>query len=257
MAMKAVLSLLLMLCASGASLAPCAVGARAAETRPVVVELFTSQGCSSCPPADALLDQLAHRDGVLALGYHVDYWNNLAWKDPFASAEATARQRAYALRFDHGQQFTPQIVIDGKEDMVGSDRDAVLAALKAPSPQAIAPVDFAADRSEVTIGVGTGQGTVLLIRFARHRTTRIGGGENANRVANDANAVLSMETHGEWTGTPRSFELPAIPPGEGYAVLVQAPDGTIIGAGSILGTDAAPLRMKETSATSLRPEPRA
>src|ERR1700691_5711345 len=215
MAMKALLSLLLMLCASAAA---------GAETPPVVVELFTSQGCSSCPPADALLDQLSHRDGVLALGYHIDYWDNLGWKDPFSSPEATALQRAYAARFDHGQQFTPQIVVDGREDMVGSDRNAVLAAVKT-QPQAVAPVHFAADHAAVTIGAGTGKGMVLAIHFVQHRTTKVGAGENAHRTAEDTNAVLSIETRGEWTGSSRGFSIPPLPAGEGYAVLVQAPDG--------------------------------
>jgi hypothetical protein len=255
MAMKAVLSLLLMLCASAAFSMSCAAGAGAGETRPVVVELFTSQGCSSCPPADALLNELSHRDGVVALGYHVDYWDNLGWKDPFSSPDATARQHAYALRFDRGQQFTPQIVVDGREDMVGSDRDAVLAALRT-RPQAVAPVHFAADRSDVTVGAGTGHGTILLIRFAEHRTTKIGAGENAHRTAEDTNAVLSIEARGEWNGSPRSLAIPALPPGEGYAVLVQAADGAILCAGSILAGDAALTRMKETSATSPRPAPR-
>lgn len=241
--MKALLSLLLMLCASAAA---------SAGTRPVLVELFTSQGCSSCPPADALLDQLAHRDGVLALGYHVDYWDNLGWKDPFSSPDSTARQRAYALRFDHGQQFTPQIVVDGRQDMVGSDRAAVLAAI-GTRPQAAAPVDFSADRSRATVGAGTGKGMVLLIRFAQHRTTRIGGGENAHRTAEDTNAVLSIEGRGEWGGSPMSLTLPPLPAGEGYAVLVQAADGAILGAGSISGSAAATLR--QTEATSPRPAP--
>ena len=250
MAMKALLSLLLTLCASAALSMPCGSGAGAAETRPVVVELFTSQSCSSCPPADALLDQLSHRDGVLALGYHIDYWDNLGWKDPFSSPQATARQRGYAARFDRGQIFTPQIVVDGKEDMVGSDRGAVLAALKA-RPQAVAPVHFAADRSEVTIAAGTGEGMVLLLRFVEHRTTKIGAGENAHRTAEDTNAVLSIETRGEWTGAARSFPLSVLPTGDGYAVLVQAPDGTIIGAGSIIGTAPAVVPMKATSTTLL------
>jgi hypothetical protein len=244
MAMKALLSLLMLLCASAAA---------GAETRPVVVELFTSQGCSSCPPADALLDQLSHRDGVLALGYHVDYWDNLGWKDPFSSPEATALQRAYAARFDHGQQFTPQIVVDGREDMVGSDRDAVLAAVKT-QPQAVAPVHFAADHSAVTIGAGTGKGAVLLVRFAQHRTTKVGAGENAHRTAEDTNAVLSIEMRGEWKGSPLSLSLAALGSGEGYAVLVQAADGTILGAGAVVGLRA--ILLHQTDATSPRPAPR-
>lgn len=243
--MKAVLSLLVILCASAAG---------AAETRPVVVELFTSQGCSACPPADALLDQLSHKDGVLALGFHIDYWDNLGWKDPFSSAEATARQRAYAARFDRGQQFTPQIVVDGREDMVGADREAVMGALRT-QPQAVAPVHFAPDRSAVTIGAGNGKGLVLLFRFAQHRTTKIGAGENARRTAEDTNAVLSIETRGEWDGSPRHFRLPTLGAGEGYAVLVQTLDGAIIGAGSTLRGDPAAVRMKETSATPPLPVP--
>src|SRR6185437_12400214 len=178
-------------------------------------------------PADALLDQLSHRDGVLALGYHIDYWDNLGWKDPFSSPQATARQRGYAARFDRGQILTPQIVVDGKEDMVASDR------------------------SEVRVGSGTGEGMVLLLRFVEHRTTKIGAGENAHRTAEDTNAVLSIETRGEWTGAARSFPLSVLPTGDGYAVLVQAPDGTIIGAGSIIGTAPAVVPMKATSTTLL------
>src|SRR5579883_2432854 len=89
---------------------------------PVVVELFTSQGCSSCPPADAFLGELATRPDILALGFHVNYWDSRAWRDPFATPEATARQRAYAQRFDGGQVYTPQMVVDGVREMVGSDR---------------------------------------------------------------------------------------------------------------------------------------
>ncbi len=161
------------------------------------------------------MDQLSHRDGVVALGYHIDYWDNLGWKDPFSSPEATARQRAYAQRFDKGQQFTPQVVVDGREDMVGSDRDAVLAAIKSP-PQAVAPVHVAADRSAATIGAGTGRTAWSCSSASRSTvTTKIGAGENAHRTDEDTNAVLSIEPRGEWNGAPRSFALPALRPDEG------------------------------------------
>src|SRR6201987_5568294 len=117
-----------------------------ADTRPVVVELFTSQSCSSCPPADALLAELARRDDVIALGFHISYWDGLAWKDPFSSQSSTDRQRAYARLFDLGQVYTPQMVVDGAREMVGSDRKAVLAAVRDARPEAIAPGAFAADR---------------------------------------------------------------------------------------------------------------
>src|ERR1700736_1842766 len=97
----------------------------AAGERPIVVELFTSQGCSSCPPADALLAELAQRPDVIALGFHIDYWDDLGWKDPLSSPAATARQRDYARQFGRRQVYTPQLVVDGAEEAVGSDRAAV------------------------------------------------------------------------------------------------------------------------------------
>ena len=100
-----------------------------ADPRPIVVELFTSQGCSSCPPADALLGELARRSDVLALGFHISYWDSLGWKDPLSSPSSTERQKAYARHFTDGRIYTPQIVVDGTDEMVGSDRAAVLAAI--------------------------------------------------------------------------------------------------------------------------------
>src|SRR5712691_6056213 len=88
-----------------------------ADPRPVVVELFTSQGCSSCPPADALLGELARRKDVIALGFHISYWDRLGWKDPFSSPQSTERQRAYARSFE-GQVYTPQLIVDGAREMV-------------------------------------------------------------------------------------------------------------------------------------------
>src|SRR5271168_3386935 len=144
-----------------------------AGTRPVVVELFTSQGCSSCPPADALLGDMARRDDVIALGFHISYWDGLAWKDPFSSQSSTDRQRAYSRLFHLGQVYTPQMVVDGAREMVGSDRQEVLAAVGDARPETVAPVSFAADRRSVTIGAGDGRGSVLLVRFAKERTTRV------------------------------------------------------------------------------------
>jgi hypothetical protein len=127
-----------------------------ADTRPVVVELFTSQSCSSCPPADALLGELARRGDVVALGFHISYWDGPGWKDPFSSQSSTDRQRAYARLFGLGQVYTPQMVVDGVHEMVGSDREQVLAAMRDARPETIAPVTFAADRRSVVIGAGEG-----------------------------------------------------------------------------------------------------
>jgi len=239
MPMKAILSLALVLLAT--------VGA-AAETRPVVVELFTSQGCSSCPPADALLGELAKRRDIVALGFHITYWDGAQWRDPLARRDSTERQLAYDKLLTGGQVYTPQMVIDGTEDAVGSDRATVLAALDKANPVALAPVAFAADRHSVMIGAGAApsQASVLLARYALSRTTQVKGGENAARTLTDTNGVTALATLGAWDGKPVSFPIEPPGDGEGLAVLVQAPDGRIFGAGAI-----------EAPATSPRPAPRA
>jgi hypothetical protein len=209
--------------------------AAAAETRPVVVELFTSQGCSSCPPADKLLGELAKRNDVIALGFHITYWDGATWRDPFSRPQSTERQVAYDRRLTGGQVYTPQMVIDGTADVVGSDRVAVLAAINAVKPTAVAPVSFAADRRSVTIGIGSppAGGTVILARYVLSRTTHVGGGENANRTATDFNGVERFETLGTWDGKTVSLAIEPPGEGEGIAVLVQAPDGTILGAAAL------------------------
>jgi hypothetical protein len=214
-----------------------AVGSLRADTRPVVVELFTSQGCSSCPPADALLRELAGRPDVIALGYHISYWDRLGWKDPLSSEASTDRQKAYASRLG-GRIYTPQLVVEGTGEMVGSDRAAVAAALRRARPEAVAPVGFAADRGSVAIGPGAGAGEVLLVRFVRGRVTEIAAGENAGRTLHDANGVTAIVRLGEWDGAARRFRIEPPRAGEGLAVLVQAADGVMLGAAAIVGPEA-------------------
>jgi hypothetical protein len=225
---------------AGLSIAGMAFGAAPseAEPRPIVVELFTSQGCSSCPPADALLRELARRGDLVALGFHISYWDRLGWKDPLSNQASTDRQKAYAKRLS-GRIYTPQIVVEGKSEFVGSDRVAVLAALRTARPEASAPVRFAADRRSVAIGPravpGAGQGEVLLVRFVQHRTTQVGVGENSGRVAEDANGVTAVSTLGAWDGSARRFAIEPPAAGQGLAVLVQAPDGMMLGAATVSG----------------------
>ena len=143
--------------------------ARAASARPVVLELFTSQACSSCPPADALLGALqAGSPDVLALSFHVTYWNGLGWTDPFSSPQATARQRAYAAALGT-EVFTPQLVIDGRVSAVGSDRQAIQAAITAARNDQAAgpPLALSASGKGLTASVdeGTGEAELLLIGF--------------------------------------------------------------------------------------------
>jgi hypothetical protein len=204
-----------------------------ADSRPIVVELFTSQGCSSCPPADKLLGELARRPDVIALGYHVSYWDHLGWKDPLSSEASTARQKAYAHRLSGDQVYTPQLVVEGASAMVGSRRAEVLAALAEAHPAVGAPASFAADRRSVTIGAGHGSGEVLLVRFAQHRATQVGAGENAGRALEDTNGVESLQRLGAWSGAKTAFAVEPPGPGEGLAVLVQAEDGNFLAAAAV------------------------
>src|ERR1700733_13374970 len=228
MLMKAILSFALVVIL--------ATAASAAETRPVVVELFTSQSCSSCPPADALLGDLAKRNDVVALGFHVTYWDGAQWRDPFARQSSTDRQSAYDKRLTRGQVSTPQLAHDGGAAAgVGADRAAVLPALDRARPVARAPVAFAADRKSLTVGAGAAPAgaSVLLARYALMRTTRVAGGENASRTLVDPNGVEALATLGVWDGKPVSFPIDPPGEGEGLAVLVQASDGRIFGAAAI------------------------
>jgi len=211
--------------------------ANAAETRPVVVELFTSQGCSSCPPADRLLGELAKRGDVIALGFHITYWDDGSWRDPLSLQTATDRQRSYDRTMTGGQVYTPQMVVDGTADVIGSDREAVVGAIAAAKHIAATQVMFATDRRSVAIGSGTAPAgaRIILARYALLRTTHVGGGENANRTAIDSNGVEMLATLGTWDGKAASFQI--TPPGEneGIAVLVQAPDGAVLGAAALSG----------------------
>src|SRR6266566_1644008 len=169
-----------------------------AGERPTVVELFTSEGCSSCPPADALLAELAGRPEVLALSFHVDYWDRLGWKDPFSSPEATRRQHRYAELLGTGTVYTPQIIVDGKWQAVGSDRGEVERALDAARRDGTeVPVALALDHGRAQIKLGSGgegvSGAVLLIGFDRRHVTAVARGENGGRTLAYVDVVRSVE----------------------------------------------------------------
>jgi hypothetical protein len=202
-----------------------------AQQAPVVVELFTSQGCSSCPPADAFLTDLSHqRPDVLALAFHVTYWDYLGWKDPYSLNAATLRQREYARHLGEDGVYTPQMVVDGTKGFVGSDRAEGLSAIAAAARKSI-PVTLARDGGSllVTIGAGAGTAQVLLVGYDPSHETPIGRGENSGRTLRESNIVRSVTPIGAWTGS--TITLHQSPPaGEGFAVLLQAVDGRIIGA---------------------------
>lgn len=201
-----------------------------AASRPVVVELFTSEGCSSCPPADAYLTELAGRSDVLPLAFHVTYWNSLGWRDPFSFEGATSRQADYAARLGGGS-YTPEMVVDGRRGLVGSDRGAVDSAIAASRGEAGVPVSL--NRSggglKVSVGAGRGRGRIVLIGFDRRHQTQVGRGENSGRTLLESNIVRSMRSIGAYDGAPITLSEQPVA-GEDTAVIVQAPDGRIIGA---------------------------
>jgi len=213
-----------------AALLPAAAGA---ADRPVVVELFTSQGCSSCPPANAYLNEMAKgRSDVLALAFHVTYWDRLGWKDPVSLEAATARQDVYGHHFGDGS-YTPEIGVDGATSHVGSQREGVGAAIEAAkrASKTAAAISLSKDGANLVIEVGSGSGSgkLLLIGFDRSHQTAIRRGENGGRTLEEANVVRSIRAVGDWQG-PALRLSEKLPEGENVAVLLQAPDGKIVGA---------------------------
>ena len=211
------------------------VAAAQPAPRPVVGELFTSEGCSSCPPADAKVAELARtRPDLLMLTFHVTYWNNLGWQDPYSFAGATQRQQRYVAAGISPEVYTPAFIVDGKLDAVGSDPEAVDRALRqaAQGTETAAAVMVArtANGMTVSVGAGAGNGTVLLIGFDRLRRTHVGRGENSGRTLEEANIVRSMSVLGQWSGRPLKIDA-SYPTGQDAAVLLQRDDGRIVGAG--------------------------
>ena len=220
-----------------------------ADGPPVVLELFTSQGCSSCPSADAFLGEMAEtRDDVIALSFHVDYWDYIGWEDPFATAETTARQKTYADTLGISYVYTPQLVIDGASHVTGSNRNAVSNAIivSKASPARRVPVALEAGptgRLKVEIGAVDGyygSSTVWLVSVDRRHTTTVDAGENRGRSLTNHNVVRDYRSIGSWTGDAMTIELgpddmPSAPEarGEGCAILVQGNYGK----GRIIGAD--------------------
>ncbi len=202
--------------------------AQPVASRPVVLELFTSEGCSSCPPADRLLAQLAHRPGVLVLGFHVTYWNSLGWRDPWSLAAADTRQRHYARYFEGGL-FTPELVVDGRQALVGSDATGAARAMRRARPVQAVTLALAEDAAGVAIvaGAGAGEGSILLLGYDPAHTTAIGRGENAGRTLEEANIVRSVMLAAAWQGAAVRVLVPR-PKGARLAAILQAPDGRIL-----------------------------
>ena len=193
------------------------------RSSPVLVELFTSQGCSSCPPADAVLGELAKRPDVVALGFHVNYWDRLGWRDPFASKEATARQYAYSRSLGGSNVYTPQMVVGGAAGLVGSRRGEVLAAVQgdrsSPAPIQIGITPDSSGGLTVEIPA-TGGGTgIWYARYDLAHRTQVERGENADRQLADFNVVTEFAPLARPAAGPLRVAAP--PPGSGLAIWVQ------------------------------------
>jgi hypothetical protein len=180
-----------------------------AQSRPAVVELFTSEGCNSCPPAEAYIGELAKRRDVLALAFHVDYWDDLGWRDRFGLPEAVHRQQAYASALRLSSVYTPQVVIDGQHDFVGSDRSSIARAL-AGNRSGVALALSVRD-GEVLVDVGAHEKAlpcdVLLIAYLREAVSPIGRGENAGRTLKEFNIVRDFRSLGRWEGQKQVYRL--------------------------------------------------
>jgi hypothetical protein len=209
-----------------------------AEQPMVVVELFTSQGCNACPPADELLARLAKDPGIVALSLHVDYWDYLGWRDRFGRPENTKRQKLYAKAHHARSIYTPQIIVQGRWRTVGSDEIEVLNAIAAARAQ-IVPVTRTLltlpDRVELRIRPLAEvrfekNGVLHLVSYDRPQTVRIERGENEGREITYINVVRDWMQLGVWDGREEAvYSAPLPVMGQGVAVLLQ--DGT---AGPIL-----------------------
>ena len=211
-------------------------GAGGTPQRPVVVELFQSQGCSSCPPANANLNAIAGRPDVLALSFGVTYWDQLGWKDTFAKPAYTDRQRAYAKTLAV-QLGTPQTVVEGRESLTGIESGELAMALRRARPTADAMVSFPAGRVEIGAGRAPKAGAdVWLVRYdPRVQPVAIQRGENNGKTLPHRDIVRELTRLGAWSGAPTSFAVPS-PADQALrtAVLVQGKGGgPILGAGRL------------------------
>lgn len=257
-------------------LAAAASGAVGGDARPVVVELYTSQGCSSCPPADALMTKLVQRKDVIGLSLPITYWDMLGWKDTLATEANTRRQKAYAAAMGRGGVYTPQIIVDGTKDLAGGRGDTVVRAvdaaveardttsddsdempvlgnavlsLAAPHPQKAdwsVPVSVTGPAQHLRVAIGRApdfarktkiDATVWLFRIRSSATVKIGRGENAGRTMTYRNVVSDIRDMGHWRGEPASLDLPRAD------AKTPAHDGVVVvvqdgGYGRILGAAA-------------------
>jgi len=210
-----------------------------ASRGPAVVELYTSQGCSSCPPADAVLGELAQMPNVVALAFHVAYWDNIGWPDHFALPIAIQRQQRYAEILGLSSAFTPQAVVDGRGSFVGSDKRRILSAML--EPRDTIPIELEVADGELRVKVPDRQDRagyeVNLAAYLPQAQTRVGRGENSGRTLTEFNIVRQFRSLGPWNGREAIFHVPldAMPADATHvAILLQRTNqGPIAGSATV------------------------
>lgn len=227
------------------ALMPSASAREIPRSQPVLVELFTSQGCSSCPAADRLLGELQRRDDVVALSFSIDYWDYIGWHDTLAHHDNTLRQQAYEKTLQSHRIYTPQMVVDGAIDVIGNERRDVYLAIEKRHDQVRGKrVAIALLRDGDTVRVTIGQGetkapaTIWLAHTQSARTVNIAKGENGGKTVTYHNIVRDFGPVGQWTGAPVALALPAKSLrgdlSDGVAVWVQmGENGAVSGAAQI------------------------
>lgn len=210
-----------------------------------VLELFTSQGCSSCPKADALLEELARRPDIIALAYHVDYWDYIGWADTFGNKAHSDRQRAYAQSWGSSRIFTPQLIVNGSEGVVASHRDEVGGAVQAAMLDLDVELEPTSDTLKISIPGKDGlhEAVVWLVCFRDRAEVAIERGENQGKTIAYAQIVMGRQALGLWdprVGASLKLPLKEVMPdrANGLAIIVQQEKdglpGPIIGAASFL-----------------------
>lgn len=223
------------------SISLCLSASAAGAASRTVLELFTSQGCSSCPPADRLFAQLAHDPQFIVLSLPVDYWDRLGWKDTFAKHGFTERQRAYAFMRGDGQVYTPQAVVNGSEHANGASMMAIGASAETTTPPRL-PVQAKQHGEEIEVAVdaarpGSPRATVVLLPYLGSREVAVGRGENSGTKITYTNIVREIIPLGAWSGAPVTFKA-KLPQGERYdGVVVLVQEGTPAQPGAILGAE--------------------
>jgi hypothetical protein len=209
---------------------------------PLVVELFSAQGCDSCPEANRLIEELGERDRVIALTYPVDYWDYLGWRDTFAKPEFTARQRAYVGRLGLKEVYTPEVIINGRREAAGVDADKLddLVEAEAERRSLLRRPSILVLRGGRRIGIGKGSpfsepADVWVVRFdPNRREVRVRAGDNQGELVPHFNVVREIHRLGPWNGAQRNFRLPEPVAGLRTVILVQGAKGGPILAARLL-----------------------